>query len=339
MVKVSEKIKIFLINIFLIFLIFLVFEIFSGDLIFKNKFKCSYILCNANYTYKTDLYTKSKITINYKKDEFGLRGRKNKIDDIQILTMGGSTTDERYMNLENTWSERLEKLFNNKNFDVVNAGIDGQSSFGHIWNFTDWLNKIDNLKVSYVIFYIGINEKENSGRHDLSLENVKYPKKILYMLKYNNGIISKIYELFFHRFNPIDELNVAHSKSRDPVFYKVKNSQEFNTSKLNKNIKTLIMLANSLNMKPIFITQRTLRWKKNEREIFSVNKNYNFYMREKVISESILNICEQFKLICLDGFTELPLEINDTYDLVHTNPQGSKKIANYIYKKLNKEIF
>ena len=29
MVKVSEKIKIFLINIFLIFLIFLVFEIFS----------------------------------------------------------------------------------------------------------------------------------------------------------------------------------------------------------------------------------------------------------------------------------------------------------------------
>ena len=81
------------------------------------------------------------------------------------------------------------------------------------------------------------------------------------MLKYNNGIISKIYELFFHRFNPIDELNVAHSKSRDPVFYKVKNSQEFNTSKLNKN-RNINMLANSLNMKPIFITQRTLRWKK-----------------------------------------------------------------------------
>ena len=29
-------------------------------------------------------YTKSKITINYKKDEFGLRGRKNKIDDIKF---------------------------------------------------------------------------------------------------------------------------------------------------------------------------------------------------------------------------------------------------------------
>ena len=51
--------------------------------------------------------------------------------------MGGSTTDERYLNLNDTWSEQLELNFkkNNKSIDVVNAGIDGQSSFGHIWNF------------------------------------------------------------------------------------------------------------------------------------------------------------------------------------------------------------
>ena len=54
---------------------------------------------------------KINIQIEYNKDNFGLRGRKNKINEIDILTVGGSTTDERYINLENTWAEKLENLF------------------------------------------------------------------------------------------------------------------------------------------------------------------------------------------------------------------------------------
>lgn len=340
MVKEFNKIiKILLINIFFLALALFIIELFSGDLFFKKKLKCSYILCNANYTYTTDLYTSAKIKISYKKDQYGFRGRKSdKIEKINILTVGGSTTDERYLNLEDTWSEQLEKFFkDNSNYiDVVNAGIDGQSSFGHIWNMQEWFNKIDDLKINNIIFYIGINEKEYPGRHDLNIDKVRYPKKILYILKYNNGFVSKVYEFFVHRYNPIDELNVAHSKNRKANYKKIDPRNSFNTKFLSGNINELIKISKKLNINPIFVTQRTARWKLSDNQIYSISRKNDYYSKEKIISETILKICKKNKLICIDGFNQLNLDIEDTYDLVHTNPKGSKKIAKFIFENLKK---
>ena len=241
--KFRKMIKILSINFFFLVIALFFIELFSGDLIFKKKLKCSYILCNANYTYKTDLYTSEKIKISYKKDQYGFRGRKPDSGNIiNFLAVGGSTTDERYLNLEDTWTEQLEKAFrdNSKYIDVVNAGIDGQSSFGHIWSLREWINKIDDLKINNIIFYIGINEKEYPGRHDFNIDRVKYPKKILYMFKYNNGFVSKLYEFFIHKFNPIDELNVNHVKDRRTNYNKIIPSINFNTDFLSKNINELI---------------------------------------------------------------------------------------------------
>ena len=340
--KFSKMIKILSINFFFLVIALFVIELFSGDLIFKKKLKCSYILCNANYTYKTDLYTSEKIKISYKKDQYGFRGRKPDSENvINFLAVGGSTTDERYLNLEDTWAEQLEKAFrdNSKYIDVVNAGIDGQSSFGHIWNLREWINKIDDLKINNIIFYIGINEKEYPGRHDLNIDRVKYPKKILYILKYNNGFVSKLYEFFVHKYNPIDELNVAHSKSRTANYKKILPSNNFNTNFLSKNINELIKISKELKINPIFVTQRTARWKLNKNQVYSISEGYDYYSREKIISETILKICEKYKLICIDGFNQLNLNNEDTYDLVHTNPEGSKKIANFIFKSLQKKDF
>lgn len=337
----SKIIKVLTINIFLLILALFIIELFSGDLIIKKKFKCSYILCNANYKYTTDLYTSEKIKISYVKDQYGLRGRKsNTTKTINIVTVGGSTTDERYLNLEDTWSEQLEKLFedNSNNIDVVNAGIDGQSSFGHIWSLSEWLNKIDDLKIRNIIFYIGINEKEYPGRHDLNLDRVQYPKKILYILKYNNGFVSKIYEFFIHKYNPIDELNVAHSENRNTNFKKINPKKKFNTNFLSNNIEELIKVSKKLKINPIFVTQRTVRWKINDNQVYSISKENDYYSREKIISETILRICKKNKLICIDGFNKLNLNIEDAYDMVHTNPKGSKKIAKFIFENIEKSI-
>lgn len=327
-------------NLLCIFFILIIFEIFSGDYFYKKRLKCSYILCNASYNYSTDLYTNDKIKINYNKDQYGFRGRTNKIDNIDILTIGGSTTDERYLNLENTWSEKLEKLFLNDfiNIDIVNAGIDGQSTYGHIWNFENWFSKIKNLQFKYIIFYIGINEKEYAGRHDLNLDEVNYPKKILYLIKYNNGIISKLYEFFFIKNNPIDSLNVAHSKYRNTTYIPIKNEEYyFNTKFLSNNLEKLILLSKSMNSIPIFVSQRTLRWKFINNSLHSIDEN-NYYLREKIISDKIIEICTKYSLLCINGFTDINLDTNDTYDLVHTNPNGSNKIATLIYESI-KNLF
>ena len=59
-------------NLTLLILFCVIIEILTGQIIFKKKLKCSYILCNADYSYKTDLYSPNLIEINYVKDAYGL---------------------------------------------------------------------------------------------------------------------------------------------------------------------------------------------------------------------------------------------------------------------------
>ena len=91
-------IKLILINfsIFIACVLLLEFSIIKFN---KNKIKCSYVLCNYNVTYKNTLYEPLG-NINYKKDKFGFRGRIKDVSEIDVLVFGGSTTDERYLNLE-----------------------------------------------------------------------------------------------------------------------------------------------------------------------------------------------------------------------------------------------
>ena len=93
-----------------------------------------------------------------------------------------------------------------------------------------------------------------------------------------------------------------------------------------------------MKINPIFVTQRTARWKLNKNQVYSISEGYDYYSREKIISETILKICEKYKLICIDGFNQLNLNNEDTYDLVHTNPEGSKKLQ-ILYLKAYKKGF
>ena len=126
--KILYYLKIVSINFIIFLFLYILLEIFSGNLLFKNKLNCSYLLCNQEYTFKNKLYEPYN-DIKYSKDEYGFRGREKNLENIDILVLGGSTTDERYLNLEDTWVERLEEKINkkfSKEIDIVNAGIDGQ---------------------------------------------------------------------------------------------------------------------------------------------------------------------------------------------------------------------
>ena len=105
-----------------------------------------YILCDIKYIYENKLYDPFN-DVTYERDIFGLRGRYKDLNKIDIIVVGGSTTDERLLNLEDTWVEKLEKNFNLNQkieIDFVNAGVDGQSSVGPLWNFVNWFKKVEN---------------------------------------------------------------------------------------------------------------------------------------------------------------------------------------------------
>jgi hypothetical protein len=95
--------------------------------------------------------------IEYTRDANGYRGFDRDFRPI-LLTIGGSTTDQRFVTDNETWQSILETELGNK-FDVVNAGVDGQSTFGHLVSIRDWHSKdLKNTQVIGVLFYFGVND-------------------------------------------------------------------------------------------------------------------------------------------------------------------------------------
>ena len=339
-----NNIKIILVNLILTIFVFLCFEIFTGDYI-RGKhvlLNHNYLVINKKIEYDIDLYTEKPIKIKYDRDEYGFKDKYKSIDKVDIITIGGSTTEQRYLSIENTWTDILEKKinFNNNNIDIINAGISGQSSKGHIWSLNKWFKNIKNLKPKYIIFYMGINESENNeARGDpqpYQLNTVKLIDKIKKYAKINNGITYKTYLKFTLSKSAL--LNVWHDPKRYNLPYKkigpeTKKFKDIAFRRLERKLGEIINLVNEIEAKPIFVTQKSLRWKIVGDSIYSVD-NINYYYNEMKISETIINYCIKNNIKYIDGFKNLEFEKKDTWDLVHTSPSGSNKIANLIFDEI-----
>ena len=103
----------------------------------------TYLIVKKNITKVwSPVHYKSDHNAMYKKDKYGFRGNYENISQVKIITVGGSTTDERWIDENLTWTrmlqEKIIKHINDKNYKIANAGVDGQSSLGHLKNFDYW---------------------------------------------------------------------------------------------------------------------------------------------------------------------------------------------------------
>lgn len=99
--------------------------------------------------------------ITYSRDKYGFRGRYGgDAGAIEMLTVGGSTTDQRYIDDGRTWQDLLQARFAEAGRSIViaNAGLDGQSTVGHLQAFDWWFPNIPHLKPRFILFYVGIND-------------------------------------------------------------------------------------------------------------------------------------------------------------------------------------
>ena len=133
----------------------------------KRNFKAQY---NVSKLYKSE-----KSVVNYVRNKYGLRDDCTTSKNIEILTVGGSTTDQIYVPFESTFQKILQERLRLEDKDfgcVTNAGIDGHSTWGHIFSFEKWFPLIPNLNPKYVLLYVGINDTyfESAGRTKLGYD-------------------------------------------------------------------------------------------------------------------------------------------------------------------------
>ena len=309
------------------------------------------ILRNFEYKYKLNgLYESENEYIFYKRDEYGLRSNCEDINEIDILTLGGSTTDQRYIKFESTYQYILQdKIIDyiEKDLCIANAGIDGHTTYGHIYSLNNWLPNIPNLKPKYIILYIGINDadftrvganigfdiNDNSSAKGL-LKNLYIIQKLIPLIRYirsnflNNK--KKYTNHFKFSFNQ-EDYNV------DQININTKKLTEINTKLFEERLKVILKKIETFNSQHICITQPHLFVKNisdQKKGISSViNENYSgldFDYSLNSLNNVMKNLCGKYYIeIKNEQFNK-----KHFYDGVHTNEQGSEFLGNLIYKEM-----
>jgi lysophospholipase L1-like esterase len=352
-------IKTLFLNITVLLVLFIIIELIFGSWIFKkNHLKNLNIPFDVELKYGVEkLYSNNNEKITYSRDKYGLRGLStfNHPEKIDILTIGGSTTDQRFIDDSETWQEILENNLknNNINLSIGNAGVDGQSTIGHIKNFEVWFPYIPNLKPKYIFFYIGINDFFTDEKNYSIYDEIRKSNDLLETIKNNSAIhnlyrkikgvyLSHIIELEhkIEDFNKIEKVNKGLVSDYDAL------PKEFYTKLFNyeKRIELLIKKSKTLGAEPIFITQPSRLYSITDTALTGLNKEmyyYNqqingvdyYYINEK-LNSVIKKQCAKNNLILIDLSNMKNLTDEDFYDVSHNTKNGAKKIGEEIAKQL-----
>ena len=348
----------------LMFCLFLL-QLLFGDWLYNNPwFNNSVIISDKSFLIKlNNLYESDSDFIHYSRDQYGLRGKYDSIDNINIITIGGSTTDQKYITDSLTFQRVLQKEFLNsgRNISIANAGIDGQSTIGHLNNFYWWFPYINGLRADYFLFFIGINDYhvfnskiKNTLHSDLVNINNSYSKKDKIKYYFSKNIINQLLRLTdalyyskkeglrhgTHKPVKISNKIVEKGKILD---YKTLMKEELIDYKdrlfqLNYEVK-------KLGGKAIFVSQSRKIYKLNNERIIGVPdfgkfKNIeingvDYFNIMQLMHDSVKEVAKQTNAIFLDLDSELIFDYEkDFYDDMHTTPLGSEKIGKYLYKKL-----
>ena len=301
----------------------------------------------------------------YHRDKYGLRGLDGRPDDIFILTVGGSTTDQRYLSSNQTWQESLQTKFGRSSdgFDVVNAGIDGQSTVGHIKNFSQWFNRVATLQPKFVLFYIGVNdfyirngnisdadlEKNNTIKSIVNKSAMVAAGRIIRDIIRNQSRRAVVDRKPGHSFEGIDTSTYVRERKLerccdDPYLTDA-------MAQLGRRVKELARLTRELGARPIFVNQRSSLWDRRGREIhgapalnyahpsilmhFGEITGVDRHDIELFQGRTILEACKETNATCIDLLNEIVFDIEtDFYDAVHNTPAGAEAIGGYLFEKL-----
>lgn len=362
--KLKGIIGIFLINILLIGLGITLLELSFGNWIRSDNLNRLNIIRSKSIKFDiTGLYKFSSTTAIYTRDQYGLRGSFKNPSEINILTVGGSTTDQKYITDGLTWQDLLQQKFQSigKNVIVANAGVDGQSTMGHIKNFDWWFPNIPNLRPKYILFYIGINDFYKVRGYRLvkrdrllkdenrSLRGVLSEKSALYhalrtlrgMYQAKQaGLVDYIRQKHIDS-SKVEWTAIALQSSYDGL---MQNPLKYYTERLN----LLIAKTKEIGSIPILVTQPSCNYRVNNGVIEGTKEEYlydnvpingvDYYYMKRKLDEVTISVCRIHNIDCLDIAKETRWEDEDFYDFWHMTPQGAEKVGSALFDKLKEKF-
>jgi hypothetical protein len=356
---IGRKLKIVSINLLILAVGLALLEVVFGGWTNPNRLNALNVPKDVALTYDVGGLYETDKQVTYKRDQYGLRGNYGAPEKIDVMTVGGSTTDQRYISEGATWQDILQHDFltHGREINIANAGVDGQTTYGHIKNFDWWFPYIPNLKVKYFLFYVGLNDlyvNEKSEPGDL----YGRPSSTFAYLKQQVQRRS----VFYHSYRTLRGMSrsYANGLTHRKIDYQkvewqdapeVENHEELMETRLqyySDRLRALEDRVRRLGANSIYVTQTTGRCKQSDGKIMGVAETDTFdgvkingvdkCIMRQLINRRTMEFCRQAGAVCLDLAGEIKFDDGDFYDFPHTSPRGSEKIGHYLYSKLH-ELF
>jgi lysophospholipase L1-like esterase len=280
----------------------------------------------------------------YRRDRYGLRGQYDDPSRIDILAIGGSTTNELHVGEGETWTDVLAARFRADRgaFSVVNAGVEGHSTVGHIRSFELWFPNIPGLRARYVLVYVGINDTlvhdEQRGLYDELDTRPSLLRRILRHIQ-DRSVLFDLYRIVAG-WQRAWSANVVHGN----LIWEGVNWEEHalpgpladavslkRRDEYGVRLALLIARIRKFDATPIIVTQQRAGYRRSEGRLL-LAKGRGF--ESSIATYQLQTAFNARGGICIDLGSELVFAEGDFYDLVHTTAQGSRRIANYLYGAL-----
>ncbi len=349
--RLKTLLRIIGVNVAVLFAGLVLIELVMGGWVFGQNYGTLVIPKDFTRHYDVgDLYGGG--VSEYVRDEHGLRGSYGDVSKIDILTIGGSTTNEIFITEGETWADRLGQEFRKagRELTVVNAGVDGQSTIGHNKNFDLWFPKIPGLKARYILAYVGINDHGvivtgYHGKQD-DMEATRRKTKQYLM---NNSVL---YTLFrnLRGIWRAKKANLIHNmQSMDGAEWRLPPEQPDVAGEAEAfgpalddyaaRLETLIGRIRAFGAEPIIVTQHLGSYRLRDGRVWGRltedgKVDTGHFAGLAAVNARTLEVCRKAGAICLDLANELPFVDGDHYDGVHTTPRGSSKIGRYLFDRL-----
>jgi lysophospholipase L1-like esterase len=305
---------------------------------------------NIEYTFDASALYPGGAGKVYRRDRYGLRGAYDDPSRIDILAIGGSTTNEYHVGEGETWTDALAGRFRaaGRPVSVVNAGVDGQSTLGHLRNFDLWFPEIPGLRPRYVLAYVGINDAhvggerardqpEISSRRERLLRHIRERSALYELYRIVAGMLrARSAHLTYGRV----QWRIA-EWTEHPLPASVAEPNGVHAQVLDgygKRLALLIGRIRKLGAEAIIVTQQLAGYRRVGGRLL-MGTGHPFielwrYELQLAINARAMQVCRANGAICIDLGNELEFEPDDFYDHLHTTPSGSRRIGNFLYARL-----
>ena len=333
-------------------------EFFFGGWLDARKLNRLNLLKDRVYKHDVSaLYGSDRPLITYTRDHHGLRGAFGSPDRIRILTVGGSTTDQRHIRDGETWQDALQRSFSKAglNVGVANAGVDGQSSFGHIANFKWWFPDIPGLAPEFILYYVGLNDyhKDAADRFDRYVadggnpsigERIRDNSAVWHLLKTLQGTYkAMVVQKIGHTRVRFDQVKWV----REPL----QQNYDFMAPRLDAYAERLRMLADLTRQAgavPIFVTQPSRHYRfgpggiEGQADVNSYDgrqmNGVDFRNGMRKLDGVMKSVAAEKGALFVDLAGRTDWADADFYDFVHMTPQGAEKVGLLLYAALKDRV-